>query len=143
MTRIDFYSNADSRLHAACRIVAKAHQRRTRVLVYTPDETVARGFDTLLWTHQALGFTPHCMAGHPLAAETPVLIATAIDAPPHDELLLNLGAECPPAFSRFQRLIEVIGREDGEREDGRARWRYYKDRGYTIEHHDLAARTAG
>lgn len=142
MTRIDFYSNADSRLHTACRIIAKAHQRRTRVLVYAPDEALARSFDTLLWTHQALAFIPHCLASHPLAAETPVLIATAIDTPPHDELLVNLAADCPPAFSRFQRLIEVIGRDPGERDAGRHRWRHYRDRGYAIEHHDLAARPA-
>jgi DNA polymerase-3 subunit chi len=78
------------------------------------------------------------MAGDRLAPETPVVIARSLDDAPHDELLLNLSDECPPAFGRFRRLVEIVGGEDAEKASGRARWRHYRDRGYEVNHVDLA-----
>ena len=56
---------------------------------------------------------------------------------PHDEVLLNLAVESPAMFSRFHRLIEIVGTEEPEKQAGRARYRFYRDRGYEIVHHDL------
>ena len=138
MTSIDFYFNADDRLQVACRLAGKAFKQGSRMLIYAPDTEVARRLDSLMWTWPAIGFTPHCMAQAPLAGETPVLIATGDDTPPDCELLLNLGAECPPHFERFTRLFEVVSREDEEKLKGRARYRFYQERGYKIASHDLA-----
>jgi len=93
----------------------------------------------LLWTWPATGFVPHCAAADPLAAETPVLIAADADSPADCEVLLNLSAGCPPHFERFERLLEVVGADAAERESGRGRYRHYRDRGYAIANHDLAA----
>jgi DNA polymerase-3 subunit chi len=138
MTRIDFYSNAASRLLVACQLTAKAFAQGMRVLVFAPDDGLARSFDRQLWTWQPTGFVPHCLAGDRLARETPVVIAAAIADTEHDELLLNLAADCPPAFGRFRRLVEIVGPEEDERAAGRARWRHYRDRGYEVNHVDLA-----
>ena len=56
----------------------------------------------------------------------------------HD-VLINLGRATPPGFSRYERLIEVIGLEVPDREAGRERWRFYRDRGYPLHTHDLAS----
>ena len=139
MTRIDFYLNAQSRLQVACTIAAKAVRQNMRVLVMAPDDSVARAIDKLMWTVPATGFLPHCMTTDRLAEHTPVLIARNADALPHDELLLNLGIEPPPAFSRFQRLIEIVSIDDEEDKlAARQRFRFYKERGYELNHHDLA-----
>ena len=53
-------------------------------------------------------------------------------------VLLNLSAGCPPHFERFERLCELVGRDDEEKKAGRGRYRYYRDRGYKITDHDLA-----
>ena len=53
MTRVEFFSNAESRLPAACDIVARVFQQRSRIIIYAPDENTARGMDRLLWTFQA------------------------------------------------------------------------------------------
>ena len=144
MTRIDFYLNADSKLQVACKITAKAVRQRMRVLILAPDEGVARAIDRLMWTIPTTGFLPHCMATNLLANETPVLIACSHDAPTHDELLINLGAEPPPLFSRFQRLIELVSVDDDEDKlAARQRFRFYKDRGYKLSHHDLASHGKG
>jgi DNA polymerase-3 subunit chi len=138
MTSIDFYFNADDRLQVACRLAAKALKQGSRMLIYAPDADTAGRLDTLMWTWPATGFVPHSLAQAPLAAETPVLIATGEETPAPCELLLNLGAECPPHFERFARLLEVVSLNDEDKASGRSRYRFYKERGYAITSHDLA-----
>jgi DNA polymerase-3 subunit chi len=138
MTRIDFYFEAEDKLQVACRLSAKAAQQNLRVLIFSPDEVQAQRIDKMLWTWQATGFLPHCMTRSPLAAETPVLITRDPEDTPHDEVLLNLHVEWPPAFSRFRRVVEIVGRDDEDREAARGRFRFYRDRGYEIVNHDLS-----
>ena len=137
MTRIDFYSNADPKLQVACQLIARALKEQLQVVVYAPDQNTARGFDKLLWTYQAIGFVPHCLASDPLSGETPVIIAFDDSERAHYRVLLNLHTESPPAFSRYERLIELVGSDDDDRQRARNRFRYYRDRGYEIRHHDL------
>jgi DNA polymerase-3 subunit chi len=132
MTSVDFYFNAPDRLQVACRLAGKALAQGSRMVVYAPDPEVATRVDRLMWTWPATGFLPHCAAGDKLAAETPVLIAQ------DDRVLLNLSGECPPHFASFERLLEVVGTDEAEREAARARFRSYKSRGYAITSHDLA-----
>ena len=140
MTSIDFYFNADDRLGVACRLAGKALQRKQRVLIYAPQADLAQRIDRMLWTSQAVSFIPHCYANDALAADTPVLIATDEAPPAADcEVLLNLSSECPPFFERHIRLLEVVARDDEEKRAGRARYAFYRDRGYAISNHDLAA----
>jgi DNA polymerase-3 subunit chi len=138
MTRIDFYFNADPKLQIVCQLAAKAVQQGKQVLIYLADDALARNVDQLLWTFQPLGFVPHCMATDRLAAETPVVIGRETEGAGHDDILLNLHPESPPAFSRYQRLIEVVGADDDDRRHARERFRFYRDRGYEIVNHDLA-----
>lgn len=137
MTTIDFYFNATDRLQVACRLAGKALAQRKRLLIYAPQPDTAQRIDRILWTWPATGFVPHCFAHDPLATETPVLIASDDTAPDTGELLLNLDESCPPHFERFERLLEVVGRDDDARRAGRERYRYYRDRGYPIRNHDL------
>ena len=139
MTSIDFYFNAGDRLDVACRLAGKALQQKKRVLIYAPREDLAQKIDRMLWTSQAVSFLPHCYAHDPLAPDTPVLIATG-DAPAAAacEVLLNLGEECPPFFERHERLLEIVAQDDAERAAGRARFKFYRDRGYELRSHDLA-----
>jgi DNA polymerase III subunit chi len=138
MTRIDFYSNAEPKLQVACQLVAKAIKQQSRVVVYAPDENTARAFDKLLWTYQAIGFVPHCTAHHALSSETPVVIARENVELAHYQVMLNLHADSPPSFSRFERLVELVGAGDDDRQLARGRFRFYRDRGYEINHHDLS-----
>ena len=138
MTSIDFYFNAEDRLQVACRLAAKAASQNMRMVIYAPDGDTASRIDKLLWTWQATGFVPHCAPHDPLAAETPVLIAAGEETPEGCAVLLNLSAQCPPHFERFERLCELVGRDGAEKTAGRGRYRYYRERGYKITDHDLA-----
>ena len=138
MTTVEFHFNAPDRLQAVCALAAQALAAGERMLIYAPEPELATRLDRLMWTSPATGFVPHCAVEDALAPDTPVLIARGDEAPADVSLLVNLAAECPPHFARFERLVEVIGTEEAEREAGRSRYREYKARGYAIKNHDLA-----
>jgi DNA polymerase-3 subunit chi len=138
MTSIDFYFNAADKLQVACRLAAKAVAQSRRLLIYAPQPDAAQRIDRMLWTWPATGFVPHCAVHDAAAAETPVLIASAPEALAPCEVLLNLDAATPPAFERFERLLEIVAVEDEDRRAARERYRFYRERGYAIADHDLA-----
>ena len=137
MTSIDFYFNASDRVQVACRLAGKASAQGQRLLIYAPDAEVAARLDRTLWTWPAIGFVPHCMVDHPLAPDTPVLIARDEQTPGQFAALLNLSGESPPHFARFDRLLEIVGTDESEREAARKRYRGYQSHGYAIANHDL------
>ncbi|MHB0974859.1 MAG: DNA polymerase III subunit chi [Thiobacillus sp.] len=137
MTEITFYTFADNPLDVARRVAAKAHGQGRQVMIYAPDAAVASAIDRLLWTTPALSFVPHCRDSDALAAETPVLIGANADALRQADVMINLHTEQPPAFARFERLIEIVGQDEAGREQGRTRYRFYQARGYALKTHDL------
>ncbi len=108
------------------------------MLVYVPARHAAEQLDKLLWSQPATGFIPHCPADSPLAAETPILLASSLDEPLHDRCLLNLGDELPPGFSRFEDLVEIVSTADADRLPARERFKFYRERGYALETRDIA-----
>ena len=139
MTSIDFYHGAQDKVQAACRLIGDLFAQGRKVLVYAPSEAAAAQLDRMLWMQPATGFVPHCRTDSPLAAETPVLIGASLDESRHHEVLINLDGELPPAFSRFEQLIEIVGTDDADRQPARTRFKFYRDRGYALQTHDLSA----
>lgn len=137
MTSIDFYHGAADKIQSACRLIGELYAQGRRVLVYAPEDGLATQVDRLLWIQPVTGFMPHCRSGDALAGETPILIGDSLDDTAHHDVLLNLDGELPPAFSRFERLIEVVGLDEADRGPARQRFKFYRDRGYAIAAHDL------
>jgi DNA polymerase III subunit chi len=137
VTRIDFYRYAEDKLRFACRLAARAFDKSSRLVVFTPDQALLRRFDELLWTFQATRFVPHCMAGASVAAETPIILASSGESLPHHDVLLNLGDEWPPFFATFERLLEIVSTDDADKERARGRYSFYKQRGYELNVHDV------
>jgi DNA polymerase-3 subunit chi len=133
VTRIDFYHYADDKLRVACRLATKAYNSAAKVVVFSPDAQLLRRFDEALWTYQQTSFVPHCFAGAAVASETPIVLASSGESLPHHDVLLNLGDEWPPFFSTFERLLEIVTTEEGDKERARERYVFYKKRGYEIK----------
>jgi DNA polymerase-3 subunit chi len=141
MTEISFYFNAPDKLGTARSLALKAYAAKKRLLIFSTDAAVLGMLDTLLWTTPSTGFLPHCRAGERHAEHTPIVLGHDAEATPHHEILMNLDHERPATFSRFDRLIEIVSRDDAEdRSRARERFRFYRDRGYEIRQHDLAKR---
>jgi DNA polymerase III subunit chi len=145
MTEVAFHFNVPDKLAYACRLLRKATTAGSKVVVTGASQQL-RTLDTELWTFSALEFIPHCHAASADAqvlAASPVVLSDTPRGTPHQEVLVNLGEDVPEGFESFERLIEVVSQDDGDRQLARARWKHYADRGYAIQRHDLAQREPG
>jgi DNA polymerase-3 subunit chi len=139
MTRIDFYFNAPGKAEVARRLATKTFQAGLHALVYTRQPARGQELDGLFWTAQQLSFLPHVRTGHPLAGQTPILIGDNPDELSSPDVLINLEDETPAFFSRFARVMEIVTADMEDRERSRARLRFFRERGYQVDTHDLAA----
>jgi len=139
VTEVLFYTNAEDKLQMACTLTSKARARGMRVLLLTPDAATTEQLSKLIWSAPSTGFVPHCRSRDRLAPVTPVIVDHVAEPLVHDQVLINLCAVTPSMFSRFQRLVEIVGTDADDREDARARFRFYRDRGYEIRTHQLGA----
>ncbi len=137
MTQVDFHVNVADKLAYACRLVRKVHQAGHRVVVHCEDDESLDRFDRALWSLAPLEFIPHVRASDPVAARTPVLLASGGTEFAHYDVMVNLGSTPPACFTRFERLLEVVSAQDDDRQAGRVRYRHYKDRGYPLSLHEI------
>jgi len=144
MTRVDFYvlqsTTTADRLAYVCRLAEKASEREQLLHIYSSDCRLLARLDEQLWSYKADSFVPHRLlstAGLTSTADDEPVLLSSAEPPPDRRVLLNLDAEVPPFFSRFERLLEVIDQSPVVREAGRERYRFYKHRGYPLQHHAL------
>lgn len=94
--------------------------------------------DQQLWEHNADSFVPHQQWTHNSAPPGGgVLLGWGEPPATRHELLINLGNNLPLCFSRFDRLAEII--DAAQPEAGRERYQFYRDRGYPLKTHKIAA----
>lgn len=139
MTEVSFHVNAADKLGYACRLLRKAVGTGARVVV-TGQQAQLGELDVMLWTFSPLDFIAHCRgasASPAVQSLTPVVLADSLQAVPHHQVLVNLGPSVPEGFERFERLIEVVGANEDDLQQGRRRWKHYKDRGYAVAKHEL------
>jgi DNA polymerase III subunit chi len=139
MTRVDFHFNVADKIDYGCRLVRKVRKAGQKAVVFCDDEARLRLFDEALWTFAPLEFIPHTSDSDPLAGRTPVLLTSRVGELPHHEVLVNLGNTLPQFFTRFERLVEVVGADPEDRAQARQRYRYYKDRGYPLATHEVGS----
>ena len=141
MTRVDFYilqdSRADARHEFTCKFTEKAYKQGHKVYINTASDQQLRQLDELLWTFRGGSFLPHKCYGDGESDEQPILLGHAVEPDGPDDVLVNLADDIPDFFSRFNRVAELVGNDDAQRENARDRYRFYKDRGYTLNSHKL------
>lgn len=147
MTAIDFYTLAENsrtlRMKAACQIVERSFLAGERVLVWLQDPLALSAFDDLLWTFGDRAFVPHePLAADPAKSEAPVQLFAGAALPPAAlggafTTLVALRDEASGDALSFGHVIEVIDAEPSCRNAGRARFRFYRERGATPNHHEL------
>lgn len=142
MTAIAFHFGAPDKLAYVCRLLRKAATAGAKVLVLAPSSIVTR-LDADLWALSATEFVPHCLgtAMPSVKARSAVVLASDMaQATVQRQVLLNLDDAVPAQFDTFERLIEVVSTDESDRNQARARWRDYAERGYPITRHDLTLR---
>jgi len=138
VTKIDFYTGSTDKLRTACQLSHKAMQSGVRTIISAHDVAIADALDKLLWHYPPTAFIPHCRTDAAEAGQMNVLLSHGSDRFPHHDLLISLHGECMPFFSRFERVIEIVGSDAEDSRLGRERFKFYRDRGYELRHFDLA-----
>jgi DNA polymerase III subunit chi len=140
-TRVDFYVTESTaprdRLRTACRVVEKAYLAGNTVLVWNTDLEELRELDELLWTFGDGSFVPHEAISATGFAAAPVLLTSATVPPEGFDVLVNLAADVPACVASARRVAEFIDGDPDRRQAGRARFRAYKDRGWSPTTHNL------
>jgi DNA polymerase-3 subunit chi len=142
MTRIDFYLLDDAteggKDAAVCKLAHKAFRLGHRIYILTRNDEDAKRLDHLLWTFSDTSFIPHGLGTQPADANLPVLLGKEEPPATHDDVLIQIAPDAPEFFSRFQRVAELVDGSDDGKTRARERFRFYRDRGYTLQTHHLA-----
>jgi DNA polymerase III subunit chi len=140
MTRVGFYviqsGEPGERLSVAMRLTDKAFQQGHRIYINAADREQAQALNEQLWQFRRESFLPHGLNGEE-DSESTIAIGWGQDPGAHCDLLINLQLDVPPFFSRFQRVAEVVTQDEASLAALRASWKFYKERGYQLEKHDL------
>lgn len=140
--KIDFHFNVKNRIHYACRVVRKALSLKMRVAVWCSDAHRLDFFSRQLCSFEPTGFYPHVNAEDRLAAQTPVVSHTDAALLPSRDVLLLLDDAVPAnyqeLFTRFGRVIDVVGDTENERVSARERFVTYRRAGLSPVAHDQA-----
>jgi DNA polymerase-3 subunit chi len=144
VTQVDFYildSDSDEgRLLLACKIVEKATQLDHHVFVHSTSDAEAQKLDELLWTFSQGSFIPHLVVRSELKSPPQEPVQIGVNQPPAAgrwDVLVNLAAGVPEFFSRYERVAEVVDANALRREQSRERYRFYRDRGYKLNTHQV------
>jgi len=142
MARVDFAFGASDKLSQACQTTLRQYLAGKTLLVFCSDAERLKDFDQKLWAVDDAAFVPHVMAGDPLAAVTPVILASdnlaqIMASAPLGTWLLNLDDHCPPDAGIMTRILEIVSDEDTDKAAARARWRIYLAAGHDLRSHRL------
>ncbi len=159
MTKIDFYitdiKTTEDYYHFACRLTEKAFRNRHNVYLHTENEIAMQTLDDLLWTFRPNSFLPHSSENSDQIQTSPavdneesssdvaksdaakIMVAHSGNPGEHHDVLLNLTHQTPDFFSRFTRVAELVMGDEEAKVKSRQRYKYYRDRGYPLEIHNL------
>ena len=112
----------------ACRLCQQIYQKH-RIWVYCADQEQLRAFDTLLWQADPVQFIPHGI--DQLLA--PICLSSNPPNPAFD-VCLNLSAQ-PINVTELAHtalhIIEIIGNNEQDKQNGRKNFKYYRELGHT------------
>jgi DNA polymerase-3 subunit chi len=143
MPQVDFYilSEPQQRDRFACRLVEKTYRLGHRVYVHTEDAAAAQAMDEMLWTFRGGSFVPHEQYSENRAAQSPVVVGYHASPATDAEVLINLSGRRTDFYGRFERVAEVIDGDEQSKLAARERYRFYRDRGYPLETHQIDTHT--
>ena len=141
MTEIDFYVLKDKASQAGmqftCRLAEKIFKEGHEVYINTASEQQLRQLDDLMWSFRQGSFLPHAVYISNNPGTTPILLGHATEPDGPSDVLVNLAEDIPAFFSRFSRVTELVSGDQTQRDAARTRYKFYKDRGYTVRSHQL------
>jgi DNA polymerase-3 subunit chi len=139
MSQVAFHFNAPDKTVYACRLLRKATGQGAKVVVTGHADELDR-LDHALWTFGAVEFLPHCRgdASNAMIQASPVILSGFGAAVPEASVLVHLGGPISTDTGKFEKIIEIVGQGEGDRQEARLRWKQYAALGHQLVHHDVA-----
>ena len=142
MTQVDFYVLKDAPLAKVeqfiCQLTEKAFKKGHKIHIHTADNLQTERMDGLMWTFNDLSFLPHVKMNDEKAEETPIHISHDQDKTLINDVLINLKSEVPVIYEQFARVVEIVSGDAQQQQSARQRYRYYQQRGCTVNSHEVS-----
>ena len=139
MTRVEFYFNVADKFKKTAELCEKALVKGRQLTVYTQNEAMSNDVEKSLWQHSTSSFLANSKMDEVNSQFSPIVIDSQGENLVQDDVLINLQTSQPLFFSRFRYLVELVGDDEADKAAARARFRFYKDRGYDIKSTDAVA----
>ena len=143
LTRIDFYYDVKDILSFASRMARKLYYEKVisakqPLVIRCKDQSHCEEVSYSIHNSSKKDFLPCAEFSDESADLFPIILSTVSEIPlwAHDVIvLLNLDTKIETTFSSYRRVIEIVDQTELNRQKGRERYKYYKDRGYEIFGH--------
>ncbi len=137
MTEVWFYVTRDASNGARAlllkRLLERAWTSPRALYLHTSDEQAARRLDDWLW-QPGSSFLPHGLYG---GTAQRCSIGHDGNAPDQGDILFNLSDRIPGLCGQFERVVELVSGSDNDTQQGRERWRQYRELGFAVTKHEL------
>jgi DNA polymerase-3 subunit chi len=146
LQQIDFYilHHSQTKMQETerfvCQLVDKIWHQGYRVYIHTDSLPRAKLLDEILWTFKQDSFIPHDIyhAEEDIdMMSVPVWIGFNEKMGEHTDVLINLTTGIPTLTTSFQRIAEIVEDTPNARQAGRDRYRFYRDKAYTLKTHEI------
>ena len=139
MARADFYilKGAATSARFSCSIANKAWSQGNSVYIMVNDTDEAHKIDDLLWTYQDVSFLPHARIDELDDRETSVVIGWPGTTPLEADVIINLTESVPECVTQYQRVIEIVAENSRHRDQGRQRYKRYREMGFDMFNHNI------
>jgi len=141
VTTITFHFNVSDPADYVGRLSRKAVAAAARTVVLADPDMLER-IDHELWLTTATDFLPHCRedANQRVLMRSPLVLRSSLQGVSPADVLINLLDALPDGFEAFDRVIEVVGMDEPQRNAARQRWRHYTAAGLELARFDAQGR---
>ena len=140
MPRVDFYilPKATDRRRFLGQLTGKIWGSGNTVYIHADSETEADALDESLWTYRDISFLPHeKMADGEQKSEAPITIGWRDVVAGRADVLINLAGEVPEFADDFNRIVEIAGGDEHQKQMARQRYRHYRRQNYELHDHNI------
>ena len=145
LTRIDFYYDVKDILSFASRMARKLYYERVisakqPLVIRCKNQSHCEEVSYSIHNFSKKDFIPCAQFSDKRAKLFPIILSTVSEIPLWADdiiVLLNLNTKIEITFSSYCRVIEIVDQTDLNRQKGRERYKYYKERGYEIFGHKV------
>ena len=145
LTRIDFYYDVKDIILFSNRITRKLYYEKVvthkyPLVIRCTDREHSKMVGDSIDNFSEKDFLPYAKFSDDNAKLSPIILSTTSEIPFWADdiiVLLNLDTKIEITFSSYNRVIEIVDQTEINRQKGREKYKFYKERGYEVFGHKV------